>query len=1419
MALTDPEIRRIEDIETTLNTLQTAINNSASKRELKAALSILSTQLTQIQEDGVGPAPSTQRITDLETTVNEVQLALNNNASQRQLKALLAVLQPQINSLSEEITQLELTGSGGALQAHKDDAFAHDELDSRYYLKADDPLAIAAQVNVASGLDVEGKVLVGSAASSVDSPYTQVVISQGDTGYTAETGIIGLVSEAVANESLGAIGTVGVAKSFGSKNSVGITGLALSSGAEDLGWGLGVGGYALQPRNAMNVGLIGQAMNGTSNYALAMFGDIWSVAAQNWVLADDTASGLSFNSTDHRGLLVLDTTDDLEQVRIGDTADSADFPGARMIVSHSETGYVDPFDQNVGIYTEAPVIGSNYAAGLVAVSRSLGEYSGYGIYAEGTVSDTTDVGGAIGATFYSYQPHISGPNVALEVYAAGSETFNAAIFITGGDIYSEYTGLDWNLADDTASGLSFNSTDHRGLLVLDTTDDAEQVRIGETADSADFPYAQCILSKEDTGFFYTFSNLGLVTEAVADDVRSGVGLMSIGVLSDDCDGIGISGWGWAGENTTSNRFAIGLQGLAMGSHVGRNVALYAFASGASENYALQIDGGDFYNFSAMDWILADNVASGLSFNSPDHRGLLVLDTTDGLEQMRVGNTARSADFPYARAIFSHSGPGADPNEYARFGIVGEAKSDDTEFLYGCGVGGHGSVAGNNSAYGGWFIGGVSDTDSSGWAHGIGCYAVEDHAGGRNIGGYFFADNSSIANYSIFLARGDIGAYEHAGSKIFAIRYGQSESLTFNSRDFGTDIDVYPNLLVLDTTSGVEQVRVGNTADNADFPGAQLIVSQADTGGSSSGYAGIVGEAEADASAAALGGLFIARATTATQATGINSIAKVSAPSVTGAAIGISAQSLDSHSAGLNIAILANASNGSADYAFYNLGGDFLSVAAHDWILADNVASGLSFNSADHEGLLVLDTTTDAEQIRIGDTADSADFPNARMLVSKAHTGGIFDGNFSVASENSGGTAVFGVSSVDGSTQANGVFGMGRVPVTGDTGDAIGIRAHATNGHIGGRNIASYLWATNGDENYALWINGGDICTNAAADWLLADNTASGLSFNSTDHRGLLVLDTTDDAEQVRIGNTADSADFPNARMIVSRDDTGMDFAVSYVGLVAEAETDTGTRDARGVSGIAKVSGAGSQGYGVYGEAVGSTGTGWLIGVAGISSEVRATGENIGLLAYATGSSEGNYAFYNYAGDFFNFAAMDWDLADNEASGLSFDSTDKEGILSIDTTNDAEGIETTGYLKAPKVQLTPEGGIAVRLTNKTGASSVKGTVVEMSASVDNAVDVTSIDCDDPVGVIYEDGIADGAEVWVIVNGIAEVLIENSTAATRGYWVRTGSTTPGRADATTTSPPGADPSHWQEIGHCAESVGSGTNVLAKVVLHFN
>lgn len=134
-------------------------------------------------------------------------------------------------------------------------------------------------------------------------------------------------------------------------------------------------------------------------------------------------------------------------------------------------------------------------------------------------------------------------------------------------------------------------------------------------------------------------------------------------------------------------------------------------------------------------------------------------------------------------------------------------------------------------------------------------------------------------------------------------------------------------------------------------------------------------------------------------------------------------------------------------------------------------------------------------------------------------------------------------------------------------------------------------------------------------------------------------------------------------------------------------------------------------------------------------------------------------------------------------------------------------------------MTAIGGFAIKLTNKTGANSVAGNLVKADTATNDAVILTAAGDTECFGVFLDAGIADGAEAWVVVSGIADVALDDNVASVRGDWMSTGVLAGYAATATS---PAAAPTHFEEIGHCIETVaagGAGTHILARCVLHFN
>ena len=65
----------------------------------------------------------------------------------------------------------------------------------------------------------------------------------------------------------------------------------------------------------------------------------------------------------------------------------------------------------------------------------------------------------------------------------------------------------------------------------------------------------------------------------------------------------------------------------------------------------------------------------------------------------------------------------------------------------------------------------------------------------------------------------------------------------------------------------------------------------------------------------------------------------------------------------------------------------------------------------------------------------------------------------------------------------------------------------------------------------------------------------------------------------------------------------------------------------------------------------------------------------------------------------------------------------------------------------------------------------------------------------------------------------MAFDDNVGSVDGDWVETSEAGYVQSD---TNPPGAVAAHFQEVGHCIETVGAGgggTHILARCVLHFN
>ena len=130
--------------------------------------------------------------------------------------------------------------------------------------------------------------------------------------------------------------------------------------------------------------------------------------------------------------------------------------------------------------------------------------------------------------------------------------------------------------------------------------------------------------------------------------------------------------------------------------------------------------------------------------------------------------------------------------------------------------------------------------------------------------------------------------------------------------------------------------------------------------------------------------------------------------------------------------------------------------------------------------------------------------------------------------------------------------------------------------------------------------------------------------------------------------------------------------------------------------------------------------------------------------------------------------------------------------------------------------TPNGGVYQTFTNQTGGDSVQGTIVMQSATYDNAVDIATAGSPLALGIIYEDNIANGSPVKVVVYGKAQVLLRVGQSVTRGQWCVLSNTANGRMEEGSITGTLLVSEYAKGIGISLEDNSSG---LTWVQLQFN
>jgi hypothetical protein len=167
-------------------------------------------------------------------------------------------------------------------------------------------------------------------------------------------------------------------------------------------------------------------------------------------------------------------------------------------------------------------------------------------------------------------------------------------------------------------------------------------------------------------------------------------------------------------------------------------------------------------------------------------------------------------------------------------------------------------------------------------------------------------------------------------------------------------------------------------------------------------------------------------------------------------------------------------------------------------------------------------------ILVTSQASLSEYPNALIISANGDTtnneayivGVVGEGVASGTDSTQWGVGVYGAGTSKGSTKSAGVIGKGIVYSTSDTGSSVGVRGLATDTHASGLNVGLYSDASGSAvNNYALYMNTGDIFSGAAQTWLLKDNNSAALSLDATGKTGIIKVITTDSAEGVTMSGT------------------------------------------------------------------------------------------------------------------------------------------------------------------------------------------------------------------------------------------------------------------------------------------------------------
>lgn len=190
------------------------------------------------------------------------------------------------------------------------------------------------------------------------------------------------------------------------------------------------------------------------------------------------------------------------------------------------------------------------------------------------------------------------------------------------------------------------------------------------------------------------------------------------------------------------------------------------------------------------------------------------------------------------------------------------------------------------------------------------------------------------------------------------------------------------------TLGNVLVGLSGNANFTRFPAAQMVISNVSTNQQNEATTniGLIAEALGSGSNYGVGVYGVGYTSAALRGTGVTGEGHVSATGDTASAIGVRGYSNDTHAGGLNVALFADATNGSSNYALYMNSGNIFSGVAQTWTLLDNNASALSIDATGKTGILVVKTTDASEGVTMSGTLSVTGHVTLEGVTSTGATG-------------------------------------------------------------------------------------------------------------------------------------------------------------------------------------------------------------------------------------------------------------------------------------------------------------------------------------------------------------------------------------------------------------------------------------------------